>query len=163
MMILDNARKKQWCQPLRLHQWRVLRILYCPVVPYAFCKSRKTGARCWHMRKQFWIWCSWFPGQSRVDLRHKNPQQTFERRSIIFWDMTLCGPFSCTQRFRGTYRLHFQGRRWRWDVSPTCRVQLNGLHGVISQKMIFFITTAVKTKNPTFERRFLLSRIQSIW
>jgi hypothetical protein len=26
---------------------------------------------------------------------------------------------------------------------------LNGLHGVISQKMILFITTAVKTSNPT--------------
>jgi hypothetical protein len=30
------------------------------------------------------------------------------------------------------------------------RVQLNGLHGVISQKMLLFITTAVKTSNPTF-------------
>jgi hypothetical protein len=26
---------------------------------------------------------------------------------------------------------------------------LNGLHGVISQKMVLFITTAVKTSNPT--------------
>jgi hypothetical protein len=29
-------------------------------------------------------------------------------------------------------------------------VQLNGLHGVISQKMILFITTAVKTSNPKY-------------
>jgi hypothetical protein len=29
-------------------------------------------------------------------------------------------------------------------------VQLNRLHGVISQKIILFITTAVKTSNPTF-------------
>jgi hypothetical protein len=28
-------------------------------------------------------------------------------------------------------------------------VQLNGPHGVISQKMILFINTAVKTSNPT--------------
>jgi hypothetical protein len=28
-------------------------------------------------------------------------------------------------------------------------MKLNGLHGVISQKMIFFITTAMKTSNPT--------------
>jgi hypothetical protein len=27
--------------------------------------------------------------------------------------------------------------------------ELDGLHGVISQKMILFITTAVKTSNPT--------------
>jgi hypothetical protein len=26
----------------------------------------------------------------------------------------------------------------------------SGLHGVISQKMILFITTAVKTSNPTY-------------
>jgi hypothetical protein len=29
------------------------------------------------------------------------------------------------------------------------RLKLNGLHGIISQKMILFITTAVKTSNPT--------------
>jgi hypothetical protein len=29
------------------------------------------------------------------------------------------------------------------------RLTLNGLHGVVSQKLILFITTAVKTSNPT--------------
>jgi hypothetical protein len=29
-------------------------------------------------------------------------------------------------------------------------LKLDGLHGVISQKMILFITTAVKTSNPTY-------------
>jgi hypothetical protein len=32
----------------------------------------------------------------------------FEVKSIIFWDMTPCSPLSCTRRFGGTYRLHFQ-------------------------------------------------------
>jgi hypothetical protein len=27
---------------------------------------------------------------------------------------------------------------------------LNGLHGVISQKIVFFITTGVRTSNPTY-------------
>jgi hypothetical protein len=31
-------------------------------------------------------------------------------------------------------------------------LKLNGLHGAISQKTIFFITTAAKTSNPTFIR-----------
>jgi hypothetical protein len=31
------------------------------------------------------------------------------------------------------------------------RLKLNGLHGVISQKMILFITTAVKTSNPKID------------
>jgi hypothetical protein len=39
-------------------------------------------------------------------------------------------------------------RASRWQAE--LRLTLNGLHGVISQKMILFITTAVKTSNPTF-------------
>jgi hypothetical protein len=71
-------------------------------------------------------------------------------------------------RFGGIYRLHLQGRRkpatcllagflnlflqlWRWRryVPPKRQLKLNGLHGVISQKIILFIATAVKTSNPT--------------
>jgi hypothetical protein len=42
-------------------------------------------------------------------------------------------------------------RPWRWKqyVPPKRRLTLNGLHGVISQKMVRFITTAVRTSNPT--------------
>jgi hypothetical protein len=35
------------------------------------------------------------------------------------------------------------------DVPPKRRLTLNGLHDVISQKLIPFITAAVKTSNPT--------------
>jgi hypothetical protein len=71
-------------------------------------------------------------------------------KSIYFWDMTPCSPLCCARRFGGTYRLHLQGRkRWRRQVPPKRRAQLNGLHGVISQKLILFITTGVKTSNPT--------------
>jgi hypothetical protein len=31
---------------------------------------------------------------------------------------------------------------------PKRGLKFNGLHGVISQKMILFVTTAVKTSNP---------------
>jgi hypothetical protein len=42
-------------------------------------------------------------------------------------------------------------RPWRWRryVLPKRRLKLNKLHGVISQKMTLFITTAVKTSNLT--------------
>jgi hypothetical protein len=93
----------------------------------------------------------------------------FYLKSITFWDMTPCSPLSFNRRFGGTYRLHLQGRRryvatcffvgllnlfsrpWRWRryVSPKRRLKLNGLQGVTSHKMILFITTAVKTSNPT--------------
>jgi hypothetical protein len=71
--------------------------------------------------------------------------------SIIFWDMTPCSPLSFKHRFGGTYRLHLQGLSWRWRryIPPKRRLKLNGLHGVISQKMILFITTAVKTSIPS--------------
>jgi hypothetical protein len=32
---------------------------------------------------------------------------------------------------------------------PKLQLTLNGVHGITSQKMILFITTAVKTSNPT--------------
>jgi hypothetical protein len=83
-------------------------------------------------------------------------------KSIIFWDMTPCS-LSCNRRFGGTYRLHLQGwrnkqepaskqnsvchllvlaslflRTWKWwrYIPLKRRLQLNRLHGVISQKMI---------------------------
>jgi hypothetical protein len=74
-------------------------------------------------------------------------------KSIIFWDMTPCSPLSFNRRFRGTYRLHLQGRRNRFSkpASKLRNVGWNyGLHGVISQKMILFITTSVKTSNPKY-------------
>jgi hypothetical protein len=37
---------------------------------------------------------------------------------------------------------------------------LNGLHGVISQKMVLFITTAVRTSNPT--TRFIIETFSSL-
>jgi hypothetical protein len=36
-----------------------------------------------------------------------------------------------------------------WDMTPCSRLLHNRLHSVISQKMILFTTTAVKTSNPT--------------
>jgi hypothetical protein len=32
-------------------------------------------------------------------------------KSTIFWDIMPCSPLKVDQRFRGTYHLHFQGRR----------------------------------------------------
>jgi hypothetical protein len=39
--------------------------------------------------------------------------------------------------------------RWRRYVPPKRRLKLDGLHGVISQKMILFVTIALNTSNPT--------------
>jgi hypothetical protein len=44
--------------------------------------------------------------------------------------------------------LFLRPRRWVRYVLPKRRLTLNGLHGVVSQKMVLFITTAVKTSSP---------------
>jgi hypothetical protein len=44
------------------------------------------------------------------------------------------------------------------DVPLKPRLIFNGLHGVISQKIVFFITTAVRTSNPTYYK-FLYDKI----
>jgi hypothetical protein len=99
-------------------------------------------------------------------------------KRTIFWDMTPCSLLKVNRRFGGTYRLHLQGRRirrasnqresrrqaeqgwflarlilrpWRWRqyVTPKRRLTFTGLHGVISQKIVLFITTALRTSNPS--------------
>jgi hypothetical protein len=65
-------------------------------------------------------------------------------KSSIFWDITL----KVNRRFGGTYRLHLQGwiiraryqRESRWKA---------GFHDIISQKKVRFVTTGVRTSNPT--------------
>jgi hypothetical protein len=62
-------------------------------------------------------------------------------KSIIFWDMTPSSLLSCNWCFGGTYRLHLQGRRNHFSKNQKAsRWKLNILHGVISQKMILFIS-----------------------
>jgi hypothetical protein len=62
-------------------------------------------------------------------------------------------------QFGGTYRsacvlfsrwflalLVLLPRRWRRCVPPKCQLAFNGLHGVISKKIVLFITTAMRTQ-----------------
>jgi hypothetical protein len=39
--------------------------------------------------------------------------------------------------------------KWRQHVPPKCWLTFNGLHGVITQKIELFITTAARTSDPT--------------
>jgi hypothetical protein len=80
-----------------------------------------------------------------------------QQPSFILWNTSLLeeynllvydagSPLSVNRRFGGTYCLYLQGRRNKFSKKW---LALNGLHGVISQNMILFITTAVKTSDPT--------------
>jgi hypothetical protein len=53
------------------------------------------------------------------------------------------------------------------DVTPKRRFTLNGVHGIISQKKILFITTGVRTSVPTNRDKFpgasRFSEKQRVW
>jgi hypothetical protein len=96
-----------------------------------------------------------------------NAEKNSPLKSTIFWDITTCSLLNVNRRFGETYRLHLQGRwismllwwflarlirrpwRWRRYFSPKHRLRFNGLHGVIPQNILLFITTSLRTSNPT--------------
>jgi hypothetical protein len=108
-----------------------------------------------------------------VHLRQSIPMFGSNNTSLRY--ITPCSLLKFNRRFGETYHLHLQGRRisrarnqresrwqaghlarlilppWRWRryVLPKRRLIFNRLQGVISQKMVLFITTAVRTSNPT--------------
>jgi hypothetical protein len=87
-----------------------------------------------------------------------------KRKSTVFWDMSLCSMVKVNRHFAGIYHLHhhqvsccyFAQLIWSWRQRryvPSKRwLTINGLHGVISQKIELFISIAVGTSNPTSKR-----------
>jgi hypothetical protein len=49
--------------------------------------------------------------QHNLSKRNINSNSLSNLKSSIFWDITPCSPLKVNGRFRGTCRLHFQGRR----------------------------------------------------
>jgi hypothetical protein len=91
-------------------------------------------------------------------------------KSTILWDITPYSPLNVNRHFGGTYRLHLQDwkisrsrnhRESRWQeklcwaysstlklkavCSPETSADFNRLHSIIAQKILLFITTAVRT------------------
>jgi hypothetical protein len=91
-------------------------------------------------------------------------------KMCIFWGIMPCSPLKVNRRFRGTCHFQLQDRRISkarnhheagskhssclaysstMKMEPICSsessVDFNGLHGVISQKIELFITTALRT------------------
>jgi hypothetical protein len=66
----------------------------------------------------------------------------------LFWDITPYSPLKANWRFGGTFRPPRLGY-----VPPKRQLTLSVLHGVVYQKIELFITTAVRTSDPT--RRYI--------
>jgi hypothetical protein len=82
-----------------------------------------------------------------------NKSKTESRmNSYIFWDITPCSSLKVGQTFGGICSLHLQGRsinRARNQHEAGRKQNFKGLHGVMSQNTEFFLSTAVRTPNPT--------------
>jgi hypothetical protein len=84
-------------------------------------------------------------------LRVKDDIQ-FSNKSTIFCDITLCGPLFAICFHAGFLLGLFVDPEDGVDMfPPKRRLTLNRLHGVISQKTVLFITTAVRTSDPTVQ------------
>jgi hypothetical protein len=84
-----------------------------------------------------------------------NTQTTIEEpKSTIFWNITPCSPLSVNRRFGGKYRLYLQGRKISWARNQRESTSICSSETSVdtqSQKMVLFITTAVRISNLTIE------------
>jgi hypothetical protein len=62
--------------------------------------------------------------------------------------LVSCLAYSSTLKIRG-------------DIPPKHLLTFNGLHGVISQNIVLFITTAVRTSNPTYQSLYSFNMNQN--
>lgn len=72
-------------------------------------------------------------------------------KSYILWEVTLYSTVKVIRRFGLTCHFRRQGKksRVRNEHEAICACCFTGLHGVISQKIGLFISTALKPSNPT--------------
>jgi hypothetical protein len=71
----------------------------------------------------------------------------------IFWDITPCSPLNVNRRFGGTYRLQLQGQRISLERKQ------RGSRWQAEQKIVLFITIAVRTSDPTHTYIYILDLI----
>jgi hypothetical protein len=104
--------------------------------------SAKWGRNLWYLVKlSLWNWKSVFACVcNTVDTQ--NNARFWRYRPFTFFRLPPACSLVCWTFLRPW--------RWRRYVPPERRLLHNGLHGVISQKTTIFITTAVKTLNPTY-------------
>jgi hypothetical protein len=123
-----------------------------------------------NIEQQKCVHAEYLQNNSGCDTEVSLQKVTYITKNAVFWNVAACR--SCVnRRFRGTYRLHLQGRKnpragcshllklvprsrifvpWRWSrYVPAKRRFTQDPHGATSRKTAFFIVNAVKTSNLT--------------
>jgi hypothetical protein len=78
-------------------------------------------------------------------------------KTSIFWDITPYITLVVNGRFVGTCHFHLQVQiiaKQETNMKKVSRSDFNGLHGVISHKIEFFITNAIRASDPTKKESF---------
>jgi hypothetical protein len=76
-------------------------------------------------------------------------------KSIIFWDMTPCSPFSFNRRFGGTYRLHPQGRRNRFSKPASKQVASRLISSLLYSDVIVMVAPYPNIKSGVSSIQFI--------
>jgi hypothetical protein len=99
-----------------------------------------------------------------IDMKSTKVTWYFNESSVL-WNILPCSSLKVSRRFREVCRLHLQAHlaacftlvscllsTLKMEALFSCEMSvhpMNGLHSIISQKTGFFITTAVRTSDPT--------------
>jgi hypothetical protein len=96
-----------------------------------------------HVRAQRFHSVSWQANENW------GPSFYFSPASYIIWNFRPADYSACHLLSRWHLDRLIWPWRWRRYVPPECWLTFNGLHSIISQNIVLFITTAVRTSNPT--------------
>jgi hypothetical protein len=86
------------------------------------------------------------------------PFRTMESKSLNTFNISLIGTESLLN-----YVCLLRHWRWRRYVPPRRRLKLNGLHGVMSQKMILFVLKYSTKDIPKFVMFEVLTAVTTLW
>jgi hypothetical protein len=134
----------------------------CPTHPYTFTpslyKTSKTAPPPGHHKLLSLSPIGSLGRRVRAQRFHSVPRRAngnwgslfqFPPASYIIWNFQTADYWACHLLSRWYLARLVLPWRWRRYARPNRRLTFNGLHGVISQKIVLFITTGVKNLDPT--------------
>jgi hypothetical protein len=143
---MPNQPAADWCWVF-LEQLLVIQLPECCNYFAVIMESKRSlpfslmPCKVWHWS---YVWCE--------EMQDWRVSSSGIWRRVVHWVSTDVSDenIACHLLACWFFLLNLFLRPWRWRryVPPKRRLKPNGLHGGISQKMIIFITTAVKTSNP---------------
>jgi hypothetical protein len=116
------------------------------------CVNLKMYPFCHHTGLQYLYYSSEFfhnPSDKDCYLLRYNAVQSVEIPVIFQRNMSISSGSNKSSKLPLWTHVASWPWRWRRYIAPNCRLTFNRLHRVIYQKKVLFITTALRTSDPT--------------